>query len=165
MSAYGSLLRLSVVKLIPLVACVMAVLLTACHRGSADQTAYMRNIRIPTPTQSPSWPSFLAEDYRKFRKPVLTPNEVSLIRKTLSLVTPCQRRILRYAFPSDGGTESPFALFFQGSAPFEATHALWTNNLFYDPHDGRIFPGAGDHPKWDGIQFEVSHTGCDGEPR
>ncbi len=34
--------------------------------------------------------------------------------------------------------------------------------MFFDPHDGRIFAGSGSNPKWNGIQFEVNHTGCDG---
>ena len=128
------------------------------------QPAQFRNYTFHPParvTTPPPWPSFSAEDYRTFHGK-LDRSEVALIRKTLSLVKPCQRSLVRFAFPSDGGTDFPFVVFFQGSAPFEATHALWTHNMFYDPHNGDIVAGSGPVPKWNGIQFEVNRVGCDG---
>jgi hypothetical protein len=132
------------------------------HEGNQVGPAQFRKYTFRPSPSPPPWPSFVAEDYRRFRKINLSNSELALIHKTLALVKQCQRAFLRFAFPSDGGTEFPFALFFQGSEPFEATHALWTNNMFYDPHDGRIFPGSGDLPKWNGISFEVNNLGCDG---
>ena len=152
------------------ISCVLGILLLAgcaatqtSHDAKQVGPAQFRNYTFHPSPSPPPWPSFSVDEYRTFHKVTLSGGELSLIRKTLSLVKPCQRPFLRFAFPSDGGTEFPLVLFFQGSAPFEAIHALWTNNMFYDPHDGRILPMSGDNPKWNGIQFEVDHTGCDGE--
>lgn len=144
-----------------LAAILTAVALTACHRGSSDQTAYMRSMSLPTPFVSESassLPSFSAETYRTGHR-TLTASQVALIRKTLVFVKPCQRDFLRYAFPKD--PDYPFVIFFQQSTPFEATPVLWTHNMYYDPHDGRVF-ATSDGYSPNNTQFEVDHMGCDG---
>ena len=147
-----------------LIAFLIAVALSACHRGSTDQSAYMRNLTAPPQAPSPpAWPSFRAEDYRTFHKETLTRSEVSLIRKTLPLVKPCQRSLLRFAFPENAGTEFPFVLFFR-PLNYAWPHALWMHNMFYKPMEGEIFPGNGPEPDWNGIRYDVEHTGCDGAP-
>jgi len=133
------------------------------HDGNQAGPAQFRSYTFHASPSPRPWPSYSAEDYRTLHNVKLSGTEITLIRKTLSLTKPCQRPFLRFAFPSDGGAEFPFVLFFQGAAPFEAIHALWTNNMWYDPHDGRIFAMSGSNPKWNGIRFEVDHTGCDGQ--
>ena len=150
------------IGVVRLIAFLSVVLLTACHRNSSDQSAYMRNLTAPSATPSPPlWPSYYAEDYRTFDKKTLTRNEVSLIRKTLSLVKPCQRRILRFAFPSNAVSEFPLVLFFQ-EQDYVWPHALWTHNMFYKPVEGEVFPAPGPEPDWNGVRYDVEHTACDG---
>ena len=55
-------------------------------------------------------PEYLALDYGKPGQPTLTAKEIARIREVLALVKPCQRAMVRYAFPEN----APFVLFFQG---------------------------------------------------
>jgi hypothetical protein len=139
---------------------LMAALLTACNRGSTDQTAYMKNATVSTPAAMPAqaWPSFAARDYRSFHKQTLTAGEVSSIRKTLSAVKPCQRRFLRFAFASNAG----FVLFFDLSNTIWP-RVLWTDNTYYKKIEGTVFQLSGPRSaRNSGIEWAVRTTGCDG---
>jgi hypothetical protein len=135
-----------------------AALLTACANRSRTAQAFAHyTFHAPTPT--PTSPSFSAEDYRLFHKKTLTPSEVAMIRKTLALVKPCQRPLLRFAFPSDGDPDFPFVLFFAGNS---WPHVLWSNNVYFKTEEGTIFAGAsGDAPiPRRGIRYDVDHETC-----
>ena len=115
--------------------------------------------RLSTPSPMPAWPSFLARDYRNHERN-LTQKQIALIQKSLALVERCQRAILRYTFPSNRDV-APFVLFFH-SHDVAWPHVLWTNNLYFKPEDGTVFPGAsGDPlPQWNGIQYDIEHQSC-----
>jgi hypothetical protein len=131
------------------------LVLGCAHRIGNAQFA---NYKFRPPPSTPTWPSFLAEDYRTFHKRTLTRGEVALIRKTLALVKPCQRALLRFAFSSNRDVLS-FVLFFQ--TPYGAGfHVLWTSNMYFKPEDGTVFPVSGPIPPWHGIRYDVEHTTC-----
>lgn len=94
------------------------------HNENRDESAQFRNYTFHPSPAAPSWPSFSAEDYRTFHKEKLTRSEVSLIRKTLSLVKACQQPLLRFAFPSNAVPGFPFALFFS-DAGFGVAHMFF----------------------------------------
>jgi hypothetical protein len=107
------------------------------------------------------WPNYLAKDYEKPGHPTLTTRQKSTIRFALAKVEPCQRAFLRYAFPRNGD-DSPFVLFFQGQAS-SWPHVFWTNNMYYKPADGEIFPGSGGDAPPPGQRFitwDIDHAGC-----
>lgn len=131
--------------------------------GSAQFRDYIFH-PSPTPPTPLRRPSYLAKDLGRLGQPTITQRQAALIRRTLSLVKPCQADMLRYAFPSNAGTDFPFVLFFQGAFPFEATHALWTHNMFYNPRTGEIFPMSGDFTDAENAQWDIKHTGCNGKP-
>jgi len=139
---------------------LIAAVLTACNRGSNDQTAYMKSaIVTPIPPPPSPWPSFVAQDYRSLHKQRLLPGEVSSIRNTLTLVKPCQRQFLRFAFSQNGG----FVLFFDLSNSIWP-HVLWTDNTYYKKLEGTVFKvpdhGTGRNA---GIEWDVKTTGCNGQ--
>jgi anaerobic selenocysteine-containing dehydrogenase len=143
-------------------ACLLVVLLIAvgCAGG---RTAHNANQGTPPPrfvlpSPSPTWPSYLAEDYRAFHKRTLTRSEVAMIHKTLAQLEPCQRPMLRYTFPADGDVQE-FALFLQ--TPTTAwPHVLWTNNLYLHPDTGQVTAAPGPVPPWHGLRYDVAHTPC-----
>jgi hypothetical protein len=146
-----------------MLACLLLVGCAAIRtHGQQSEPSQFRNFTFHPPTATPtppSWQSYRAEDYRTFDKKTLTRSEVSLIRRTLSLVKPCQRPLLRFAFPANGGTNFPFVLFFQ--SPDDGwPHVLWTNNMYYKPVEGEIFPTPGYEPNWHGIRYDVEHQSC-----
>jgi hypothetical protein len=139
--------------------CVAAALLAGCVNHSRAAQGFAANYTFRPPSPTPTWPSFSAKDYRSFHKRTLTRGEVSLIRKTLALVKPCQRPLLRFAFPSDGGPDFPFVLFFSDKF---WPHVLWTNNMYFKNEEGSVFPGpSGAAPvPWNGIRYDVDHETC-----
>jgi hypothetical protein len=140
---------------------LMAAALAACHRGSSDQTAYMRSIHLPSPAPSlAAWPTYVATDYDKRGHPALTKKQAALIRYTLSLLKPCQAALLRYAFPNNF---PGMVLFFQPSDPSTWPYVLWTKHLGYKPTEGEAFPMPDADwpiPKWKGTAYEVVHQSC-----
>ena len=138
----------------------MAALLTACHRGSTDQSAYMKGFGLATPAPPPAhaWPNYAAQAYRSFHKRPLTPGQASVIRKTLTLVKPCQRPFLRFAFPSNG----QFVVFFDLSNVVWP-HVLWTRNQYYKKLEGIVFTLPGASGGSAGIASDVKSAGCNGQ--
>ena len=147
-----------ILGLLPLVACAST---RSSHEtnnlGSTQFRGYVFHAS-PTPPQRPS---YLAKDLGRPGQPTITQRQAALVRRTLSLVKPCQSDMLRYAFPSNGGTDFPLVIFFQGSFPFESTHA---HNMFYNPHNGEIFPMSGDFTNAENARWDINHTGCNGQP-
>lgn len=133
-------------------------LITGCaksHNGNqVGPEQFVRYTIGPKPTPTITWPTFLAEDYREFSGRTLTPSEVALIRKTLALVKPCQRPLLRFAFPPNGDTT--FVLYFQ-SADGNAFHVLWTRNLYFRPDDGTTFAMMVSHSN---IRSDIADQPC-----
>lgn len=102
------------------------------------------------------WPSYLATDYNKPGHFKFTDKEAALIKKTLALVKPCQRALLRYAFPSNGDMHMVlYVETLQGNP-----HALWTNNMYYNQLTGELDTLPGSEPRWNGLQYDVKHAGC-----
>jgi hypothetical protein len=124
----------------------------------------MRGLSLPKP--QPTWPSYRAVDYRNSRgHPALTPSQSHMIRSALGLVKPCQRTILRYAFPN-GGLHHVVLFFYPPSGGWP--HVLWTRNLFYKPEDGTEFAGSATYPEpqdFSEITYDVQHTDCQGNEK
>lgn len=112
------------------------------------------------PPAPPLWPSFRAEEYRTFKGRPLTAGEIKSVRGTLASVKPCQRPLLRFAFPQRGDGMS-FVLFFYEEDKIWP-HVLWTKNMYFKRDEGRTFPGSGGG--WvapgNGISYDVEHTPC-----
>ena len=112
------------------------------------------------PPAPPLWPSFRAEEYRTFKGRPLTAGEIKSVRGTLGSVKPCQRTLLRFAFPQRGDGMS-FVLFFYEEDKIWP-HVLWTKNMYFKRDEGRTFPGSGGG--WvapgNGISYDVEHTPC-----
>ncbi len=121
----------------------------------------MKNLSVATPERPPAhaWPSYGAQGYRSFHKQPLTPSQASLIQKTLSVVKPCQRQFLRFAFPSNAG----LVLFFDLSN-VSWPHVLWTPNTYYKKVEGSVFtlPGA-TGGRNAGIESDIKSAGCNGQ--
>jgi hypothetical protein len=115
------------------------------------------NVTLGIPT---AWPSYDAEAFNRHGRPLLTTKEKALIILTLAKAEPCQRALLRYAFPR--GRKGMMVLFFQAPM-YEAPHVLWAGDEFYKPTEGAVFPLPGDNPDWNGIQWDVDHTKCRGQ--
>ncbi len=139
-----------------------AVVLAACHRSTADQTAYMRGftapkqeapIGLPTPAQT-----YVALDYGKPGEPSLTVKEIAQIETVLREVKPCQRALLRYAFPSNASSGKPMVVIFQiVELPngYSGSHVFGASNQMY------IFNGEV-HPTMDTMsdEFAIKHEKC-----
>jgi len=119
------------------VALLMALALTACHHGSNDQTRYMRNISLSEPTPAPE--TTLASKYVAINagrpgQPRLTLDEIDRVQKVLREVKPCQRTLLRYAFPGGDRKNGAIAVFFpivQEGHGYSGSHVFGTTNGIY----------------------------------
>jgi hypothetical protein len=115
-------------------------------------------------TSPPAWPTYRAADYRNPGAPKLTPAQAALIRKTLAIVKPCQRALLRYAFPDYSGysgTPPPdmrMVLFFGGYG----AHVLWQPDLYWFPDQGTAHAIPYDsQPTPDfSIQADIANAPC-----
>ena len=99
-----------------------------CHRAPYNE-AEVRNMTMasisPIPT-APQPPTYLAAEYGKPGQPALTPRERALIRRTLAVIEPCQRALLRYAFPNNADPSTHVVLFFaEPGKPIFDAHILW----------------------------------------
>jgi hypothetical protein len=120
------------------VALIIAAMLTACHRSSTDQTAYMRGFSIPSPGipalgPAPA-PTYVALDYGKPDQPKLTEKEASKIRAVLGKVKPCQRPLVQYALLDGKPPDGRLAVFFrivQTGREYRAPHVFGTRNEIY----------------------------------
>jgi hypothetical protein len=129
------------------------------HNGNDVATVKAFVGYTPGATPMAPWPSYLAEDYREYHNFRLSSSQVALVRKTLALVKPCQRAILRYAFPSNPDGVR-FVLFFATSAG-AWPHVLWTNRVYFKVDSGEVFPMSGSFtfPE-NSIRYDVVHTSC-----
>jgi hypothetical protein len=121
------------------------------------------------------WPRYFAEDYGRPDHPPLTAEEAAEIHWMLARVKPCQRRLLTYAFNSDGpsndkvaGVDSRgFVMFFAVADPYyrwlAEPHVLGGQNILYSYESGRVAA----FPNTEGTHFtlrdDIDRTGCNGK--
>lgn len=137
----------------------LAVVTTSCHRAPPYYAA-MRKIAMAstTPPTSQQPPIYVATDYGKPGQPALTPRERALIRTTLAVVKPCQRELLRYAFPEDAAPDWHLVLFFvESGKPIFDAHVLWQGNLVYN--EGHAFAVPEPSIPSD-IRNDIANTPC-----
>jgi hypothetical protein len=109
-------------------------------------------------------------DYGKPGQPALTDAERSQIRYVLGKVRPCQRPLVRYAFPNDDSEEivTFFALRDLGAGEGVAfTHVIGEPNTYFAPWTGEMHVGpigADDSnaapQKRLGIEWDIEHQPC-----
>lgn len=134
--------------------------ITGCHRAPYNETAAARNTIIasidPMPTRTQQ-PIYLATEYGKPGQPALAPRERALIRTTLAVIKPCQRTLLRYAFPEDAVPDTQLVLFFvEPGKPIFDAHVLWQGNLVYN--EGRVVAVPGSISS--DIRKDIANTRC-----
>jgi hypothetical protein len=113
------------------------------------------------PAPRATWPNFAAVDYGKPGQPHLTNDQIAKLRFTLARVKSCQRRFVRYAFPSDD--VRPFVLYFELDATpdpqghVDYTHVLGDRFVHYAPVTGEttIGPIGSDDPE--GASAKLAH--------
>lgn len=136
----------------------MAMALLSCSKTHASTSVAL----IVTPSPVPTLPTYLALAYDRRGHPPLTAAEIALIRRTLSLLRPCQAQQLRYAFPTN--RKNTVALFFNDPEPAIEPHVLWTFNDVYSRAEGFEDPVPYDSqppPKDIGTAREVQSQECD----
>ncbi len=133
--------------------------LAGCNRTPYNEAeAHSTTVASMSPMPTlPQQPTYLAADYDKPGQPALTPPERALIEKTLAVIKPCQRELLRYAFPERADPDNQLVLFFAkpGAPTFDA-HALWQGNLVYN--EGNV--GAVPDPIPSDIRNDIAETPC-----
>jgi hypothetical protein len=102
---------------------------------------------------------YVAVDYDKRGHPSLTSVELASIRTALSIVKPCQRPLVRYAY---GNSDTPIFLYF-AVGPQEGAKVFGTA-LVYDPSNDTGIPMSDitgeDEMVKQGIQWDVDHQPC-----
>ncbi len=106
-------------------------------------------------------PEYSAVDYDKPGHPALTPSEKAGIRSTLARVKPCQRTLVRYAFPE---SRLPFVIFFQPESG-QGAAVFGEPRTYYLIVDGEVVTASPTDPFADqvekfGIQFLIDHEKC-----
>ena len=114
------------------------------------------------------WPSYAAVDYNRSGHPSLSRAEVGSIRSTLAKVKPCQRTLLRYAFPPQPNS-LPFVLFFEPEDGNNGTAVIGEPRTYYLVSDGEVISASPTDPAAEqiekfGIQFLINHTRCASAP-
>lgn len=134
-----------------------------CSRG----TASAQGSPASTPSRADtSWPNYAAVDYDKPGHPMLTPHEVASIRSALGRVKPCQRTLVRYAFPANASSWHgwpSFVLFFQTDGG--GAHIFENAGTMYLTMSGDLYPTSNDDPFSEqfekfGLQFLINHQKC-----
>ena len=106
----------------------------------------------PTP-----WPSYAAVDYERAH-PRLTDAQIAAVRQTLSKVKPCQRDLLRYAFPQNSDF-LPFVVFFEQPESVWP-HVLGQRNIDYNPGEGQVFTTTGMPGDDYSLENDIKQRGC-----
>jgi hypothetical protein len=117
---------------------------------STDQTQYMRDFARSIKPLSPSpastvAPTYLALDAGRPGAPNLTPVEIARVWRVLHEVKPCQRALLRYAFPGGDRRNGPVAVFFRivrEENGYSGGHVFGSNNAVY-MWDGQVIATMG----------------------
>jgi hypothetical protein len=130
-------------------ALIIIAVLMACHRGTADQTSYMRHFAIPSVSPLPGQteaPTFAALDAGRPGQPELTEEERAEVRAVLREVRPCQRQLVRYAVLTWAGGGRRVPVFFaveELNGEHSMPHVFGSHNEIYMP-DGEVvaFPDA-----------------------
>lgn len=132
--------------------------LASCAKGAHNSSQSFANYTFHG--SNARWPIYPAANYQSAHDSSLTSGDVALIRKTLTLVKPCQRATLTYAFPSNPRS-ARFVLFLRNSdTPWP--HVLWTQNMFFKPDSGLIFSALGKLPySQTDIRYDTEHARCD----
>jgi hypothetical protein len=104
------------------------------------------------------WPQYVAINYRSAHPRLSARNEREL-RHILASVEPCQRPLVRYAFPGHSSSLQ-FVVFF-AAAPGQWRHVLDQQNAHYKPEEGAVFPMPQDpkHSLADDIRWEPCPAG------
>jgi uncharacterized repeat protein (TIGR03803 family) len=133
--------------------------LAGCNRAP-DNEAEAHNATVASISPIPTWPqqpTYPAADYDKPGQPALTPPERALIEKTLAVIKPCQRELLRYAFPERSDPDNQMVLFFsKPGAPIFDAHVLWQGNVVYN--EGNV--GAVPDPIPSDIRNDIAEMPC-----
>lgn len=121
----------------------------------------MRNFPTPSPVPTPG--RFQALEYQKPGQPPLTAAQVALIHKTLAVIKPCQRALLRYSFDNGDPSRKTIDLYFEPDDPREpSVHVLWERDLYYFFEEGRAHavPFADEpSPDWS-IRADITNNPC-----
>jgi hypothetical protein len=155
------------IKLSSFAALLVAFLLVDCSRSFASNSTGGIDVNAGTNSESSvatPWPTYLASDYDRPGHPTLTVKQVGVIRLALVTVMPCQRAILRYAFPSNPDY-LPFVLFFEepyeAPRPSKAPHVFWTSRTYYNQNDGEVITASTDSESVsDNIKHDIDQRGC-----
>ena len=113
------------------------------------------------PYVPPQWPTYVAKDYDVPGHPALTSNEIAMLREALRKVKPCQRDMLRYAFPSNAKSGIRFVVFFEPwITPTHPAHVFWTSDVYFK-WNGKVFVTrrAGATVRSD-IRYDIERTPC-----
>jgi hypothetical protein len=98
--------------------------------------------RAPPPAP---WPSYAVVDYQRAGHPKLSADELSQLRAALERVRPCQRALLRYAFPSKTwSTASSFVIYFDdpgySTGAYGQGRWVFGTDAIYEPSRGLASP-------------------------
>jgi hypothetical protein len=148
-----------------LIICVAVAMLAGCNASthSNQQQPGSSSPAASEPALSPTTsPEYAAVDYDKPGHPQLTPDEVASIRSALARVKPCQRTLVRYAFPDSA--ELPFVIFFQPESG-QGAPVFGEPRTYYLIVDGEVVTASPTDPYADqvekfGIQYIIDHQGC-----
>lgn len=138
---------------------LVPLVVASCAKDTHNSSQSFANYQFHASSVA-KWPIYLAKDYQSSPNRSLTSGDVALIRKTLTLVKPCQRATLTYAFPSSPRTVR-FVLFLPNTNT-AWPHVLWTQNKFFKPDSGLVFSALGKLPySQSDIRYDVAHASCD----
>lgn len=149
--------------MLPRIAVLLAIGAAAGCKGTpANEATAGPTPMVPTAGYSRQQPTYLAADYGKAGEPLLTTSQLRLIRKTLAVIKPCQRELLRYAFPEVHDAQTQMVLFFADpSGPIGEEHILWQGNALYNENNVIAAPD----PIASDIHNDIAHTPCLGTPK
>ena len=150
-------------------ACVIFALLSsiACAKTQTANNAAQASPKVtpslvtPLPPSPNPYVTYLALDYDKPGQPTLTANEIAQIREALALVKPCQRRLVRYAFPAWSNVR--FILFFQDNPHGAISHPFGQpGGVVYEQEEGSLHatPYDSNAPPPGDIHYDIAHTPC-----
>lgn len=123
------------------------------------------------PASAPApWPSYAVVDYQRAGHPNLSGDELSQLRAVLARVRPCQRALLRYAFPKNAwSTASSFLIYFDGPGYSTGSYGqgrwVFGTDAFYEPSEGTAAPIVvphGGHQNIADVEVsdQIAHGAC-----
>jgi hypothetical protein len=145
----------------------VAAALSACSKTDASNAAAGASPAASAPAAPivpaamRSWPGFVAIDYGKPGQPNLSGADATRIRRVLARVKPCQRALVRYAFP---GRWAQAVMFF-AIPPDGGAHVFGEGDAYYVPNQDSVIPIPGDSENFgeiekQGLQWDIDHQPC-----